>query len=44
MDHDLVSEEDVDFWWSQHPELDREEVREILEIVEMYAESNDEAN
>ena len=44
MDHDLVSEEDVDFWWSQHPELERDEVRELLEIVELYAESNDEAS
>ena len=48
MEDSFVTEEDIDFYWSQHPELDREEVREILEICEqfsdMYIDNNDEAS
>ena len=40
-----ITEEELMYWWKQYPELDKEEVREIVELYEeMYHESNNEAS
>ena len=44
-----ITEEEINFFWKQHPELEREEVKEILEICDlfddtMYLSENDEAS